>query len=504
MLIAVRTDASSALGLGHLRRCLSLAHALRALGAEVQFVLRSSDVDGPALAAADGFVAHTITASDAQQDALAFCALWSARRTAAVLVDHYGLDAAWHTHVREHLGGPLAVIDDLADRPLAADVLIDHNLVPPPGHHAMYAPVLRHPPALWLCGPRFALLGPSYARAPAFEVSPTVSSIGIFLGGTDPAALTATVVHACREIARFTGPIEVVSTSANPRLGELQTLAASDAGLTVSADLPELSAFYRRHDLQIGAGGGATWERCSIGVPTLTLCVAANQCAVIPALEALGAVATIGHNDAHTIGVALAALIGSPERRRQLSERSRALVDGRGAARVALALLARCAAGMQLRPAGSADAHMTWCWRNDPATRQASRQSQEIPFEAHQAWLDRTLADTRRRLWVAHIGTRDVGVIRFDRRDDSVWEVSLYLDPTLHGLGLGAMLLRQGETALRMRDGAATVCAEVLPTNPASQRLFVAAGYHAHSPTTFSKTLAAHVPAAAALPESTP
>ena len=505
MLIAIRTDASSVIGLGHLRRCLSLAQALRALGSEVEFGLRPSDVNGTALAASEGFPAHAITGSvDPLSDAQAFCALWSGRRPDGVVVDHYALGAGWHTAVRGHLGCNVAAIDDLADRPMAVDVLIDHNLVPPPGHRDKYASVLQQSPALWLCGPRFALLGASYAQAPAFKVKRSVNSIGIFMGGSDPAGLTSTVVQACRDVARFTGPIEVVSTSANPRLVGLKALAVRDTNMTLSIDLPELSAFYRRHDLQIGAGGGATWERCSVGVPTLTLCVADNQLAVIPALRALGALATVTHNDVQTLGIALAALIESPAARRDLSERSRALVDGQGASRVALALLARCPAGLRLRPAGHADAHTIWQWRNDAFTRCVSRQPQVIPLGEHRAWLNRTLADPQRHLRIAMIGPREVGVIRFDRVNGSMWEVSLYLDPALHSLGLGIALLRQGETDLLARAGPLTIQAEVLLSNPGSRRLFLAAGYSTESPTTFSKTLAACSEAAAPSPESTP
>ncbi len=502
MLIAIRVDASFAVGLGHLRRCLSLAQTLRSLGAEVRFGLRNSDVDGVSLAAEEGFSAHALgDGMDPEADAHTFCSLWSDERPDWVIVDHYDLDARWHAAVRARLNCLVAAIDDLADRPLDVDALVDPNLAAK-DHRDKYSPVLRRPPALWLCGPRFALLGPSYAQAPAFEVAACVRSIGIFLGGTDPAGLTATALQACREVAQFAGPIEIVTTTANARLGDLERLAAGDPDLTLSTDLPELSAFYRRHDLQIGAGGGATWERCCVGAPALTLCTADNQRAVIPALQAVGALATSARNDVQSIGSALVALIESRAARHAMSEVSRALVDGQGATRTALALLGRCPAGMGLRGAGHADAAMMWRWRDDLATRSASRQDQSIPFETHQAWLDEALSNPQRRLRIANVGLRDVGVIRFDRMDAGTWEVSLYLDPSLHGLGLGAAMLRQGEADLLAGVGPVTVHAEVLATNPASFRLFVAAGYSRDGPMTFSKALVARSGAAASMSES--
>ena len=85
-----------------------------------------------------------------------------------------------------------------------------------------------------------------------------VKSIGIFMGGADPSALSEPALRACREHAGFTGPIELVTTQANPRHSALKALAARWPQTTVSVDIPELSGFYSRHGLQIGAGGSAS------------------------------------------------------------------------------------------------------------------------------------------------------------------------------------------------------------------------------------------------------
>ncbi|MDE1947015.1 MAG: UDP-2,4-diacetamido-2,4,6-trideoxy-beta-L-altropyranose hydrolase [Burkholderiales bacterium] len=493
MKVFIRTDASSATGLGHLRRCLSLAQALRQLGAEVRLGVGASDVDAAALAAAEGFAARTLAPvpGGGADDAARFCALWPAQRPDWVVVDHYGLDATWQRAVRQAWHCQVAAVDDLADRPLAVDALIDPNFVADSGHRARYAAVLEQAPAAWLCGPRFALLGPAYAAAKAFRLAPAVRSIGIFLGGTDPAGLSPVVLRACREVARFDGPVEIATSSGNPGLAALRAAVASDPGASLAVDLPDLAGFFARHDLQVGAGGGAAWERCCIGAPALTLCIAANQLAVIPALVALGATATATDNSALAIGTALAGLIASPQRRAELSRQGRALVDGRGAERVALALAARVPAGLGLRPATRADARLLWLWRNDPATRAVSRRGLEIAPGEHERWLADTLADPARVLAIGAVGARDVGVIRFDRLGDDAHEVSLYLDPALHGLGLGSALLQAGEAALIARNGRAEVRAEVLPGNPASRRLFAGAGYSTEDGLHFSKRLAA-------------
>jgi spore coat polysaccharide biosynthesis predicted glycosyltransferase SpsG len=134
--VCVRADVSTSLGLGHLRRCLSLALALRRCGADVQFVARHSDVDARTLVEAAGLSLAFLPADiDVDDDAKATAALAKASGAHWVVVDHYGLDALWHEEVRARTNARIAVIDDLADRPLSADALIDHNLVVAQGGH---------------------------------------------------------------------------------------------------------------------------------------------------------------------------------------------------------------------------------------------------------------------------------------------------------------------------------------------------------------------------------
>ena len=472
---------------------MSLAVALRANGAEVHFGMRASDVDAAGLAHAEGFQATVLALPGtgdlpAQADADAFVALATAS-VDWVVVDHYRLDARWHAAVRRGLACRIAVIDDLADRPLDCDALIDHNFVHDPGHRQRYAAQLQRTPQAWLCGPRFALLGPAYQSRPAFQVAAQVRSIGIFLGGTDPANLSATALRACRQGSGFTGPVEIASTSANPHLASLVRSVAADPAACLVLDQPDLADFFARHDLQIGAGGGATWERCCIGVPSLTLCVADNQRAVIPALQALGALISTADNSPASITQALRLLLDGHALRQDLARRSQALVDGRGAGRVALAMAARVPGELALQAVTMADARLLWLWRNHPVTRSVSRDAAQIAWPDHQAWLQRTLDNNRRRLWLARIGTTPVGVIRFDAQGERRHEVSLYLDPEMHGLGLGAALLNAGERLLVAQAGQARVEAEVLPDNQTSHRLFLAAGYSNTSPQRYSKTI---------------
>lgn len=360
--VAVRADASRRIGLGHLKRCLALAQALRAQGAEVAFITRASDVDGAGLVSAAGFTLLPMPrlgyGAEEQDDAPPPLAALLARRwdhdaadsTCAmhawqpqvVVVDHYGIDARWHCAVRSATGARIAVIDDLADRPLAADLLIDHN--PSPDHAAKYRAVLRY--AAPVCGgPAHALLDAAFSAQAPCRVEPVLRSIGIFMGGTDPDNFSAFAVRACREFAGWTGPIQIATTSAHPALAMLRTLQVSDPQLDIVVDQPNLAAFHAAHGLQIGAGGGAMWERCRLGTPTIALITAENQRQSIPLVAASGAVVELdamgqGESLCRELGTLVRRLVDSHAERQTLHERALALVDGHGAERVATAVLA--------------------------------------------------------------------------------------------------------------------------------------------------------------------
>jgi RimJ/RimL family protein N-acetyltransferase len=173
-------------------------------------------------------------------------------------------------------------------------------------------------------------------------------------------------------------------------------------------------------------------------------------------------------------------LLVDEARRGDMAEKARELVDGRGAERVALALLTE---SLTLREVRAEDSPMLFAWRDHPLTRAVSSNSAPLVREEHESWLDRVLADPARRLLVGEIRGRPVGVIRFDFDMPDEAEVSLYLDPGLHGCGLGPALLLAGEAAA----DPALVRATVLEENPASQRLFERCGYSRSGPTSFEK-----------------
>lgn len=502
MAVVIRVDASRLIGTGHLRRTLSLAHALTETGVEPVFLTRVADIDSASAVRAEGFrvislppagdapggagagpYAHWLGV-DLAQDAVQTIKALAAEHVDWIVVDHYAIDATWHRAVATALGARICVIDDLADRNLACEVVVDHNVAADPA--GRYAARVADGAAV-LAGPRYALLGATFVSPEMAQVRDAVRSVGIFMGGVDLGDHTSTVLEALDGVG-FEGEIEIVTTRANPHLARLEKAVALRPGTRLSVDLPDLASFFARHDVQVGAGGGATWERCRVGAPTLLLVVAENQRRSSELLAQWGVVATTapaGETSLTAIKAALAPLLSDPGLRGSLSRKASELVDGLGARRVALKI---AASTLTVRPASLGDAGLIHQWRDHPATRAVSRDGRSIPFADHYRWLEGALNDVRRTILIGEVGQVPVGVVRFDQRDDHSAEASIYLDPALHGLGLGRALLLAAESAA---PPGLDIVAETLEDNDASQRLFASVGYDRLSATQWIKPAAA-------------
>ncbi|HPZ14727.1 MAG TPA: UDP-2,4-diacetamido-2,4,6-trideoxy-beta-L-altropyranose hydrolase, partial [Bacillota bacterium] len=206
--IVIRTDASPAIGTGHVMRCLTLANALARKGVGVSFICREHEGNLCDLIEEQGFTVHRLPAPESsfEADATPAHAAWlgaawqeDARQTGAVIrtlgikptwlvVDHYGLDYRWEEALRP-LVGRIFVIDDLADRAHDCDLLLDQNLFA--DMQTRYAGKVPADCRL-LLGPEYALLQPIYAelhdRIPPREGP--VRRILISFGGADRDNLT--------------------------------------------------------------------------------------------------------------------------------------------------------------------------------------------------------------------------------------------------------------------------------------------------------------------------
>jgi UDP-2,4-diacetamido-2,4,6-trideoxy-beta-L-altropyranose hydrolase len=476
MKVAIRADASTRIGSGHITRCLTLANALRAGGASVRFISRDLPDHLARLVRADGHEIAPLDAGGADELHDAEQSLAAAGQPDWMIVDHYGLGTAWESRVRQACR--VLSVDDVA-RAHDCDVLLDQN------YHrnaeARYAGLVPFASTL-LTGPRFALLRAEFAAARQ-HLAPRdgdVRRLLVFLGGMDADNITGAVIAALSEIGRPDIAVDIVIGAGHPKRDELTTLCASRASVTLHVQTSDMAGLLSRADLAVGAGGSATWERCALGVPTLALCVADNQRELLHEAGRGGIVYApdIAPTDSAALAVHLRALIGNAGLRHLLSRNGMKLIDGQGARRVAAVIQS---ASISMRRATEADSRNLHAWRNSPAVRAVSNDSDEIAFSDHERWLKGVLASDTRLLLIGEHDGVPIGVVRFDVIDTAAL-VSIYLVPEQIGQGRGQALLSSAEAWFRANHpGIRTLNAQVRAGNIASQRLFERSGYRLES-----------------------
>jgi UDP-2,4-diacetamido-2,4,6-trideoxy-beta-L-altropyranose hydrolase len=262
-----------------------------------------------------------------------------------LIVDHYAINACWEQALRP-LCRKLMVIDDLADRPHDCDLLLDQNL----GRDAVDYSQLVPAGCTVLAGPLYALLRPEFAglrdESLRRRAAPQLEHLLITMGGVDQADATGKVLEAlqnCQLPADLR--ITVVMGQHAPWLERVQLLAKQMQQPTeVKINVNNMAQLMAYSDLAIGAAGGASWERCCLGLPTLIVVLAENQRGGAAALEQSGSVKSLDRVDAfpHTLQSMLSLLV-TTDALSQLSQKSCLITDGQGTSRVMEALtLSEC------------------------------------------------------------------------------------------------------------------------------------------------------------------
>lgn len=338
-------------------RCLALAGELQRNGSDVTMVSRAHPGHLASLATAAGCRVICLSSSNASpvpatgkyaswlgvsqaDDALQTLeALAALGGCDLLVVDHYGLDARWEAALRPQ-AKRLMVIDDLADRPHDADVLLDQNLYANmEGRYAGLVPSS----CKQLLGPGYALLRPEFAQARQNirQRDGSIRRIFVFFGGSDVTNETSKALEALDALDLQGIEVDVVIGAANRHHDAIASLCAKMPGAQLHRQVTHMAGLMAAADLALGAGGSTTWERCALGLPALVVSVAENQVAIANGVDEAGAHRHLGlFSDVSTgrLAAAIDEVRLAPAALRKMSQSALALVDARGCERVAMAL----------------------------------------------------------------------------------------------------------------------------------------------------------------------
>lgn len=345
-MIGIRADGNNKIGLGHIMRCLTIAKALKKQGEDAVFIL--ADAHCRDLVAENGFRYCILNSKyDVMEDeAEQLISVIKEHGIKKLLLDSYFVTSLYLQELRREV--TTFYLDDVNAFEYPVDAVINYNVFA----DAKQYPYALAPDAEKGCnaGKTSLLAGPCYA--PVREefgicykgAAAEVKDIFLSLGGSDAFNLSAKIVTSLRK--KLDCNIHVVCGPFNIYKEELRALAKGESGVYVHENVKEMWLLMQQCDLAISAAGSTMYELSVAGLPVVTFSFVENQRKIAEGFDREGAGISVGHYQPETeeefmerLIYCVNTLVNDKKMREELSDRAVALVDGKGAGRIAKAVI---------------------------------------------------------------------------------------------------------------------------------------------------------------------
>jgi len=506
--IVIRADASISIGTGHIMRCLTLAHELKNIHRGKKINITFICCKLPL------FLKKKITTSpfelielkhqddnkewDQASDAAQCIELLSKLPKADLLVqDHYQLNMPWQELLQPYYH-KLLVIDDLANRKHKANFLLDQTFDRQP---LDYQPWLNKDCQL-LTGKSFILLRQEFIELIAMakkqrKQTREIKNILLSLGGMDPDNISPIIINtiialSTSSLSKSHFSLELVMSSSAPYMADVKQLIKPYCWINMHIDSNSMASLILNADIAIGACGSSAWERCSLGLPTLSVQLAENQALVSKNLANHGAIIDLGlGNEVTTTKItnALKLLINNNDSYQLMVEKCFQCCDGKGAHRVSTEVIKpNDAEQVQLTLATLADCESIFQWQSDKNLRRFFKQPAIPTWEEHSKWFENNLSNSSSSLYVIRSNDTAVGTLRLDQQLKNEYEVSILIKPTAQGKGFGLQALNQ--LPILIENG--MFFADIHKDNISSHNIFLKAGFSSILPTRYCMEIKTH------------
>ncbi|MFZ2960729.1 MAG: hypothetical protein WA705_27940 [Candidatus Ozemobacteraceae bacterium] len=330
--VLFRADAGPGVGLGHVMRCRTLGFELRRRGWIVGFMgsgIPDSFAENDRFDCLDdpyGPLRVGTLAPSHGRTLLETATRWSPD---LLIVDHYGFSTDDFA-VLCGRSWVLAAIDDLADRMLPVELVINPNPLASDGEYRRQG-VLNA-----LTGEAFTLIRPEILGRRRDGAASIDGPVVVSLGGGNVEAVLMTVLRAIP--SHSPRLIHVVTSASCPNQHLRAWVGESSQTRCLHEDPGCLAELFSEAGIAITGGGGTLWEVYALGITSLAVVFVDNQ------FQTLGIVASKKtgfcvdlRKDAAMENVmnSLFALASDQVKRREMIDRQRKLIDGLGAVRVA-------------------------------------------------------------------------------------------------------------------------------------------------------------------------
>ena len=366
-MVVIRADANSKIGMGHVMRCLSVADALLKRGEEVLFVT-ADDTPVPLLTK-KGIPYRVLHTNYADMEA-ELPELWEvlrelpqgaespdatlAQRNTFILVDSYYVTEKYLAALKKRI--TTIYMDDIYAFSYPVDMLINYNIY---GEEMGYEKDAAFADTKLLLGANYVPLREEFSAGAGYVQSRKELSLGaanvtpaaeggilITTGGSDSFNLAGQLLmEAMKYDALKEKEYHVVSGSLNPHIGELQALAKKHENIHIHCNVTNMAELMAESEVALSAGGSTLYELCAMGVPVIAFSFAENQERLVQTFVKRGIAQyggnyrTDGNKMIQNTIAGLQKLCGDEAHKTEYRRKALQLVDGRGAERIAEALL---------------------------------------------------------------------------------------------------------------------------------------------------------------------
>ena len=379
-MVVIRADANSKIGMGHVMRCLSVVDALVKRGEEVLFVT-ADDTPVPLLTKKG--VPYRVLHTDYADMEAELPKLWNAlselpqgpgvpeatlpQRNTFILVDSYYVTEKYLAALKKRI--TTIYMDDIYAFSYPVDMLINYNIY---GEEMGYEKDAAFADTKLLLGTEYVPLreefaaGAGYAQsrkelsAETENVTPAEDRLhqmaeqgrtadgGILIttGGSDSFNLAGQLLmEAMKYDALKEKEYHVVSGSLNLHIGELQALAQKHENIHIHCNVTNMAELMAESEIALSAGGSTLYEFCAMGVPVIAFSFAENQERLVQTFVKRGIAQyggnyrTDGNKMIQNTIAGLETLLEDENLRTEYRKKARALVDGKGADRIAEAII---------------------------------------------------------------------------------------------------------------------------------------------------------------------
>lgn len=350
-MLIIRADGNSVIGMGHVMRCLSIADALKQQGAEPIFVTACEECIP--MIKQRGFQTRLLTTdyrdmlSELPQLAEILVEDDDKIKKHVILVDSYQVSEAYYREL-----GKLAITACLEDmgQPYPVDLLINYNIY---GEKlaSKYQTDAENKPKSTFLGVSYMPLRNEFLEDIDYALKEKVTDVMITTGGSDPffaAKAFADAFLADKTLQEANIRYHIISGPFNTHVAELKELYSEHSHVVIHENVKSMKEIMRQCDVVLTATGSTIYEVSALGVPMLVFYFAENQRQGAEEIEKKTSVINCGDFSKEPKTVVdkavdtLQRCVQEKSYRELLHQDEKKLVDGKGAYRIAEAVLRKC------------------------------------------------------------------------------------------------------------------------------------------------------------------